>query len=54
MKWKKMSFGEIAKSTMVKWMSGKSKNMKMMEWKEDRLRMMWDEWQARMRGAERD
>ena len=38
-----MSFEEIAKSTMVKWMSGKMKNARMMEWKEDRMRMMWDE-----------
>ena len=34
MKWVKMSFEEIAKSTMVKWMSGKVKNARMMEWKE--------------------
>ena len=39
----KMSFEEIAKSTMVKWMSGKVKNARMMEWKEDGMRMMWDE-----------
>ena len=49
-----MSFEEIAKSTMVKWMSGKVKNAKMMEWKEDGMRMMWDEWQMNMRGDERD
>ena len=39
----KMSFGEIAKSTMVKWMSGKVKNARMMEWKEDAMKMMWEE-----------
>ena len=38
-----MSFEEIGKSTMVKWMSGKEKNARMMEWKEDGMRMMWDE-----------
>ena len=38
-----MSFKEIAKSTMVKWMSGKVKNARMMEEKEDGMRMMWDE-----------
>ena len=54
MKWLKMSFEEIAKSTMVKWMSGKVKNARMMEWKEDGMRMMWDEWQLNMRGDERD
>ena len=43
MKWVKMSFEEIAKSTMVKWMSGKVKKARMMEWKEDVMRMMWDE-----------
>ena len=54
MKWQKMSFEEIAKSTMVKWMSGKVKNARLMEWKEDGMRMMWDEWQMNMRGDERD
>ena len=49
-----MSFEEIAKSTMVKWMSGKVKNARLMEWKEDGMRMMWDEWQMNMRGDERD
>ena len=43
MKWVKMSFEEMAKSTMVKWMIGKVKNARMMEWKEDGMRMMWDE-----------
>ena len=43
MKWVKMSFEEIAKSTMVKCMSEKEKNAKMMEWKEDGMRMIWDE-----------
>ena len=38
-----MSIEEIAKSTMVKWMSGYVKNARMMEWKEDGMRMMWDE-----------
>ena len=38
-----MSFEEIAKSTMVKWMGGKVKKARMMEWKEDGMRMMWDE-----------
>ena len=33
----KMSFEEIAKSTMVKWMSGKVKNAILMEWNEDDL-----------------
>ena len=42
MKRVKMSFEEIAKSTMVKWMSGNMKNAKMMEWKEDGMRMIWD------------
>ena len=42
MKWLKMSFEEIAKS-MVKWMSGKVKNARMMEWEENGMRMMWDE-----------
>ena len=54
MKWVKMSFEEIAKTTMVKWMSGKVKNARMMKWKENGLRMMWDEWQMNMRGDERD
>ena len=54
MKWQKMSFEEIAKSTMVKWMSGKVKNARMMEWKEDGMGMIWDEWQMNMRGDERD
>ena len=43
MKWLKNSFEEIAKSTMVKWMSGKVKNERMMEWKDDGMRMTWDE-----------
>ena len=43
MKWVKISFEEIVKSTMVKWMIGKVKNARMMEWKEDGMRMMWDE-----------
>ena len=43
MKWLKMSFEEIAKSIMVKWMSEKVKNAIMMEWKEDGMRMMRDE-----------
>ena len=43
MKWLKMSFEKIAKSTMVKWMSGKVKNAIMMEWKENEIRMMWNE-----------
>ena len=43
MKWLKMSFEEIAKSTMVKWISEIVKNAKMMEWKEYGMRMMWDE-----------
>ena len=43
MKWVKMSFEEIAKSTMVKSMSRKVKKAKMMEWKEYGMRMMWDE-----------
>ena len=38
-----MSFEEIAKSTMVKWMREKKKNARMMEWKENGMRMMWDE-----------
>ncbi len=38
-----MSFEEIAKSTMVKWMSGKVKNARMMKKKEDGMRMKWDE-----------
>ena len=42
MKYEKMSFEEIAKSIMVKWMSGKVKNAKMIEWKENGMRMMWD------------
>ena len=54
MKWVLMSFEEIAKSTMVKWMSGKVKNARMMEWKEDGMRMIWDERQMNMRGDERD
>ena len=54
MKWVKMSFEEIAKSTMVKWLSEKLKNAKMMEWKEDGMRMMCDEWEMNMRGDERD
>ena len=37
-----MSFEEIAKS-MVKWMSGNVKKARMMEWKEDEMKMMWDE-----------
>ena len=43
MKWVKISFEEIVKSTMVKWMSGKVKNARMMERKEDGMRVMWDE-----------
>ena len=43
MDWLKNSFEEIAKSTMVKWMSEKVKNARMMELKEDGMRMMWDE-----------
>ena len=43
MKWVKMSFEENAKSTMVKWRSGNVKNARMMEWKENGMRMMWDE-----------
>ena len=42
MKWLKKGFEEIAKS-MVKCMSGKVKKARMMEWKEDGMRMMWDE-----------
>ena len=49
-----MSFEEIAKSTMVKWKSGKVKNARMMEWKEDGMRMIWDERQMNMQGDERD
>ena len=43
MKWLKKGFEEIAKTILVKWMSGKVKNTRMMEWKEDGMRMMWDE-----------
>ena len=43
MKWVKMSFDKISKRTMVKWMSGKVKNARMTEWKENGMRMMWDE-----------
>ena len=43
MKWVKVSSEEIAKSTMVKWMSGKVKNARIMERKEDGMRMKWDE-----------
>ena len=49
-----MSFEEIAKSTMVKWMIGKVNNARMMEGKEDGMRMMWDERQMDMQGDERD
>ena len=43
MKRVKMIFEEREKTTMVKWMSGKVKNARMMEWKEDGMRMMWEE-----------
>ena len=43
MKWMKMSFEDIAKSTMVKWMSGEVKNARKREWKEDGMRKMSDE-----------
>ena len=51
MNWWKMSFGKIAKSTMVKWMSENVKMGKVYEWMEDGVGMMEGEWESDRRGG---